>query len=130
MGQQKLIVTVYGREQICASCVGAPGSRDTYEWLQAAIGRKYDTSDIEYKYIDMDETGHSDKHQNMIEQMEEEDMLYPLVMMDDDIVAEGIPHLKAIFREVDDRGITLKQTEPSSKQINLSKLRNLNIFPF
>src|SRR5690625_1195443 len=111
MDKQKLNVTVYGREQICASCVGAPGSKDTYEWLQAALNRKYDTSDIEYTYIDMDQTGHSEKHQNMIEQMEEEDMFYPLVMMNDDIVAEGIPHLKAIFKEVDNRGIPLKQVD-------------------
>src|SRR5690625_4819096 len=103
------MITIYGRDQICASCVGAPGSKDTYEWLQAAINRKYDTESINYKYVDMDEQGHAEKDQLMVEQMEVEDMFYPLVMMDDDIVAEGIPHLKKIFKEIEERGILQKQ---------------------
>lgn len=111
MGDHSLLVTVYGREQICASCVGAPGSKDTYEWLQAAIGRKYDTTNVAYEYIDMDADGHRPEHVEMIEQMEEEDMFYPLVLMNGEIVAEGIPHLKAIFREMDERGIPVQSVE-------------------
>src|SRR5699024_4904133 len=108
LSEDKLMITIYGREQICASCVGAPGSKDTYEWLQAAINRKYNSESIIYKYVDMDEEGHEEKDQLMIEQMEEEDMFYPLVMMGDEIVAEGIPHLKKIFKEVEERGILEK----------------------
>lgn len=111
MANQDLIVTVYGRKQICASCVGAPGSKDTYEWLQAAIGRKYDTSNVSYQYIDMDLDTHEEEHLKMIEQMEEEDIFYPLVLMNEDIVAEGIPNLKMIFREIDERGIPLREEE-------------------
>lgn len=99
--KQKIQVTVYGRDQICASCVGAPGSKDTYEWLQAAISRKYDANDFGYEYIDMDEPQSEAKHQQMIEQMEEEDFLYPLVLMNEEIVAEGIPHLKKVFQSID-----------------------------
>ncbi|MBP1969529.1 disulfide oxidoreductase YuzD [Virgibacillus natechei] len=33
MDTNKVMITIYGAEQICASCVGAPGSKDTYEWL-------------------------------------------------------------------------------------------------
>jgi len=111
MEKDSLVVTVYGRDQICASCVGAPGSKDTYEWLQAAIGRKYNTENVQYEYIDMDENNQPTKHKEMIEQMEEEDMFYPLVLMNDEIVAEGIPHLKAIFREIEARGIPLIHVE-------------------
>ncbi|HLR64175.1 MAG TPA: YuzD family protein [Pseudogracilibacillus sp.] len=111
MTTENLIVTVYGRKQICASCVGAPGSKDTYEWLQAAIGRKYNTDKVTYEYIDMDLTSHDDKHLSMIEQMEEEDMFYPLVLMNDEIVAEGIPNLKLIFREIDERGVPLLESK-------------------
>lgn len=39
MSTKDVTLTVYGAEEICASCVGAPCSKDTYEWLQAAIGR-------------------------------------------------------------------------------------------
>lgn len=111
MSENALLVTVYGREQICASCVGAPGSKDTYEWLQAAIDRKYDTANVTYEYVDMDEHGHPVNHVEMIEQMEEEDMFYPLVLMNGEIVAEGIPHLKAIFKEVEARGVPIVETK-------------------
>lgn len=96
-----LKITVYGRDQICASCVGAPSSTETYEWLQAAIGRKYDSTKFEYEYVDMDKMQSEEKHQKMIEQMEEEDFLYPLVLLNDEIVAEGIPHLKQIYKAID-----------------------------
>lgn len=97
----KYYLTVYGREQICASCVGAPGSKDTYEWLQAAIKRKYNHDDFVYEYVDMDEKQENEKHRKMIEQMEEEDMFYPLVTLNDKIIAEGIPNLKSVFKEID-----------------------------
>ena|SRR5690625_4102095 len=97
----KYHLTVYGREQICASCVGAPGSKETYEWLQAAIKRKYNPDDFVYEYVDMDENQTNEKHQKMIEQMEEEDMFFPLVTLNDKIIAEGIPNLKAVFKEID-----------------------------
>lgn len=97
----KYHITVYGREQICASCVGAPGSKETYEWLQAAIRRKYNEADFQYEYVDMDEMQRDEKHQQMIEKMEEEDMFYPLILLNDEIIAEGVPHLKKIFQAID-----------------------------
>lgn len=39
--EKKVAIQVYGAEQICASCVGAPSSKDTFEWLKAALSRKY-----------------------------------------------------------------------------------------
>jgi len=98
---ETLKITIYGREQICASCVGAPGSKDTYEWLQAAIGRKYGNEQFQYEYVDMDEAQTEEKHRSMIHQMEEEDFLYPLVLLNDDIIAEGIPHLKKIYQAIE-----------------------------
>src|SRR5699024_12009797 len=100
MTEQNIKIKVYGREQICASCVGAPGSRDTYEWLQAAIGRKYSTDKIKYSYIDIDEpvTDQSDK--KFITKMFEEDMFYPIVFVNDEMVAEGIPRLKTIYQSL------------------------------
>lgn len=97
----KYHITVYGREQICASCVGAPGSKETYEWLQAALNRRYDANDFSYDYIDMDEEPTSEKHRKMIEKMEEEDLFYPLVLLNDEIIAEGIPNAKKIFNAIE-----------------------------
>lgn len=99
--QNEALLKVYGREQICASCVGAPGSKDTFEWLQAAIDRKYDTSKMNYEYIDMDKPQENEHEARFIEQMEEEDWLYPLVTLNGSIIAEGIPHIKKIYQAVD-----------------------------
>ncbi len=40
MPSTKPMIEIYGTAVICASCVNAPSSKDTYEWLQAAINRK------------------------------------------------------------------------------------------
>lgn len=103
-------ITVYGAEQICASCVGAPGSKDTYEWLQAAIGRKYVSDPIQYEYIDINEPQEDEKHQQFIERIFEEDLFYPIVFVNDEMVAEGIPRLKTIYEALDKYDLPLQQS--------------------
>ncbi|MGF7013411.1 disulfide oxidoreductase YuzD [Ornithinibacillus bavariensis] len=103
----KVMITVYGAEQICASCVGAPGSKDTYEWLQAAIARKYEDNVIEYEYIDINKPQQDEKHQNFIERIFDEDLFYPIVFVNDEMVAEGIPRLKTIYEALDNRNVKL-----------------------
>jgi len=105
MGKEKVTITVYGAEQICASCVGAPGSKDTYEWLQAAIGRKYATDNMEYEYIDIDHPPEVEKHQQFVQRIFDEDMFYPIVFVNKELVAEGIPRLKTIFQQLDKCGV-------------------------
>jgi disulfide oxidoreductase YuzD len=34
-------IILYGAEQLCPSCVNLPSSKETFEWLQAAIARKF-----------------------------------------------------------------------------------------
>src|SRR5699024_700566 len=99
--QNKTVLKVYGRKQICASCVGAPSSCDIFKWLKAAIDRKYDTSKMNYEYIDIDKPQENEQEARFIEQMEEEDWLYPLVTLNGSIIAEGIPHIKKIYQAVD-----------------------------
>ena len=41
MEKKKIEIQVYGAEQICASCVNLPSSKDTCEWLEAALQRKF-----------------------------------------------------------------------------------------
>jgi disulfide oxidoreductase YuzD len=97
LGINKVNITVYGAEQICASCVGAPGSKDTFEWLQAAIARKYEDDTIQYEYVDINTPQESEKHQSFVERIIEEDLFYPIVMVNDEMIAEGIPRLKVIY---------------------------------
>ncbi|SHG42416.1 YuzD family protein [Ornithinibacillus halophilus] len=107
----EILITVYGADQICASCVGAPGSKDTYEWLQAAIGRKYVDDSIRYNYIDIENPPEEPKHQQFVERIWEEDLFYPIVFVNDDMVAEGIPKLKDIYFALDKENISLRQQE-------------------
>src|SRR5699024_2449143 len=97
-----ITITIYGRDQSCGSCVAGPRSTGSCEWTEAAPGRKYASSAFQFEYIDMDQEQTEEKHQQMIAQMEEEDYLYPLVLLNGDIVAEGIPQLKPIYRAVEE----------------------------
>ena len=49
----KISVVVYGAEVVCASCVNAPTSIDTYQWLQALLLRKFPQHHFEFTYIDL-----------------------------------------------------------------------------
>ncbi|WP_121639419.1 YuzD family protein [Virgibacillus sp. Bac330] len=104
----KIHITVYGAEQVCASCVGAPSSKDTYEWLQAALGRKYDTEVIIYEYVDIKNPPPVEKHQQFAERIIEKDLFYPVVFINDELVAEGIPRLKTIYRALDQYELPLQ----------------------
>lgn len=116
---ENLIITIYGADQICASCVGAPGSKDTYEWLQAAIGRKYVDDKITYEYIDIDSPPKEEKHKNFIKRIFDEDLFYPIVFVNDVMVAEGIPRLKTIYKELDERNVPAQEWTHEYKLANV-----------
>src|SRR5699024_9178395 len=99
--QNETVLKVYGRNQMCARSAGAASSWVTFEWLQAEIGRKYDTSKMNDADIDMDKPQEDEQEARYIEQMEEEDWLYPLVTLNGSIIAESIPHIKKIYNAVD-----------------------------
>ncbi|GEP83956.1 putative disulfide oxidoreductase [Staphylococcus piscifermentans] len=100
----KVSVVVYGADVVCASCVNAPTSKDTFDWLQALLKRKYPEINFEYTYIDFqkDTENLSDHDQQYIEQLENDELFYPLVTMDDMLVADGFIQSKQITRFVDE----------------------------
>ena len=53
MTEKVVEISIFGAEQICASCVNLPSSIDTYEWLQAAIGRKFPNQPLNFTYTDI-----------------------------------------------------------------------------
>ncbi|WP_404453869.1 YuzD family protein [Virgibacillus necropolis] len=108
MGDKKVVITVYGAEQICASCVGAPGSKDTYEWIQAAVGRKYIDGVVNYNYIDIDQPQTDEKHIAFVERIVDEDLFHPIVFVNDNMVGEGIPRLKSIYQALDKLDVPLQ----------------------
>ncbi|KFE41423.1 YuzD family protein [Staphylococcus agnetis] len=100
----KVSVVVYGADVICASCVNAPSSQNTYEWLQSILARKYPNIQFEYTYIDIekDTENLSDHDLQFIEQIQEGELFYPLVTMNDEYVTDGYVQLKPITRFIDE----------------------------
>jgi len=101
-------VTVYGADTICPSCVGAPSSKETYEWLEAALGRKFPNQPFSMDYVDLNEEQQDQKKAAFVERVREEDLFYPVVLIGDDIVGEGNPRLKAVFSEFEKNGYQAK----------------------
>ncbi|WP_407676489.1 YuzD family protein [Perspicuibacillus lycopersici] len=105
MGHFKPVeITIYGAEQICASCVNLPSSKETYEWLEAALTRKYPNQPFSMNYVDIMNPPAEEKLQAFAQRVIEEDMFYPVVLIEDQIVAEGNPRLKTIYVEMEKYG--------------------------
>lgn len=100
----KVSVVVYGAEIICASCVNAPTARNTYDWLQPLLQRKFPDIDFEFTYIDFqnDTENLSDHDQQFIERIQDDELFYPLVTMNDEYVADGYIQTKQITKFVDE----------------------------
>lgn len=104
MNENKVVIEIYGADIICASCVNAPSSKDTYEWLQAALDRKYPNQPYEIEYIDIDAEITDDRKNEIAEQVRNDEFFYPLVMIDGEMIAEGHVQLKPIFSTLEKSG--------------------------
>ena len=96
----KISVVVYGADVVCASCVNAPTSKDTFEWLQPLLKRKFPKHHFEFTYIDIrnDTENLTDHDMQFIERINEDELFYPLVTMNDEYVADGYIKYKQITR--------------------------------
>ncbi|MDL5042356.1 YuzD family protein [Heyndrickxia coagulans] len=102
--EKKVAIQVYGAEQICASCVGAPSSKDTFEWLKAALSRKYPGQPFDIQYIDIFAPGDDQKVRAFAQKVMDEDLFYPVVVIEGEPVAEGNPRLKKIYAVMEQYG--------------------------
>ena len=89
-------ITVYGAEVQCASCVGAPSSIETYDWLQSALGRKYPEQTFDFEYIDFEQSD-----DDIAQAIKEDEWFYPLVLLDGEVVDEGVVQLRKIYAAID-----------------------------
>ncbi|WP_445002813.1 DUF1462 family protein [Exiguobacterium alkaliphilum] len=89
-------ITVYGTEVQCASCVGAPSSIETYEWLQSALGRKYPEHHFEFEYIDFEKV-----EDEFSEALKQDEWFYPLVLLNGEVVDEGVVQLRKVYAAID-----------------------------
>lgn len=104
MKAKHVTVEVYGADVVCASCVNAPTSKDTYEWLDAAIQRKYPNHPFKIVYIDIESVIEDERQRILAEQVKEEEYFYPLVIVDEEVIGEGYIQLKPIFNELEKHG--------------------------
>ena len=105
MSTEKVIIEVYGTNIICASCVNAPSSIDTYEWLQAALGRKFPQAEINYRYIDIEGQIENERDEDYASRIQDDEFFYPLVLVNDEVVGEGYIDLKPIVTKLQSLGI-------------------------
>ncbi|MCR0881874.1 YuzD family protein [Staphylococcus aureus] len=98
-------VVVYGEDVICASCVNAPTSKDIYDWLQPLLKRKYPNISFKYTYIDItkDNDNLTNHDLQFIERIEQDELFYPLITMNDEYVADGYIQTKQITRFIDQK---------------------------
>lgn len=104
MAQEKLTVEVYGADIVCASCVNAPSSKDTYEWLEAAISRKFPEHQITFSYIDIEQPIKDEKQQSIANQIANDEFFYPLIMINEEVIGEGYIQLKPVFSALEKYG--------------------------
>ncbi|MGG1251744.1 YuzD family protein [Brevibacillus agri] len=98
-------IKVFGTEQFCASCVNLPSAKETAEWLQAALSRKYGSGSIRIVYSDFQHP-QTDDDKSWATRIIEEDLWYPLVVISGEIVGEGNPKLKDIYEKLESMGVT------------------------
>ncbi|KQL21078.1 YuzD family protein [Cytobacillus solani] len=104
--KREVEINVYGAEQLCPSCVNLPSSKETYEWLQAALERKYPHQPFKITYVDIHNPPEDNEKRSFAERVIEEDMFYPVVLIEDQLVGEGNPRLKTIYAEMEKHGYT------------------------
>ncbi|TCP26577.1 disulfide oxidoreductase YuzD [Scopulibacillus darangshiensis] len=99
----KMEMTVYGAEQACPSCLHSPSSRETMEWIRAAIQRKYPDSSISIRYVDINQP-ETDEDKTFTDKILNDELFYPLVVTNGKVIGEGNPRLKTIFQTIEENG--------------------------
>lgn len=98
----KFAVNVYGRDIICESCTDALSSRETYDWLSRVLPEKYINDNFYVSYIDIDkDLNLSDFDEHIIEQIDDDELFYPLVVINDEIIQHGNVQIEPITKWID-----------------------------
>ncbi|MDT8858629.1 YuzD family protein [Alkalihalobacillus sp. MEB130] len=95
-------ISVYGAEEKCASCIHLPSAKETMEWLEAAITRKFPLVSFDFEYVDIEEPPNDKTHIHYSDAIKDEEYFYPLVVLEGEVVAEGNPNLKEIYGKIEE----------------------------
>ncbi|KYG33536.1 YuzD family protein [Alkalihalobacillus trypoxylicola] len=100
--KQSFTFKVYGADEKCASCIHLPSAKETSEWLEAAITRKFPEQSIQFFYLNIDDDLNEEEDQKYSQAIKEEEYFYPLVVLNGEVVGEGNPNLKVISKRIED----------------------------
>ncbi|WP_017186768.1 DUF1462 family protein [Alkalibacillus haloalkaliphilus] len=103
--ERQVELVVYGAEVLCPSCVNLPSSKEQYDWLQAAISRKYGKNGVTYKYVDIFNPPEEEPYKDFATRVVNEDMFYPVVLVEGEVVGEGNPRLKTVYKALEKHGL-------------------------
>jgi len=78
MTEKVVEISIFGAEQICASCVNLPSSIETYEWLQAAISRKFPNQPFNFTYTDIFQPSEDEEKKQFAQRVIDEDLFWPV----------------------------------------------------
>ncbi|RPJ95471.1 DUF1462 family protein [Rummeliibacillus sp. TYF005] len=104
MTNNSISIEIFGASVQCASCVNAPSSKDTFEWLKAAIDRKYPNNPYNISYIDIKQPIENDRHAKWAQRVMDDEFFYPLVLINNEVIGEGYIQLKPIYQELEKLG--------------------------
>jgi disulfide oxidoreductase YuzD len=85
-------VCVYGVDIGCSGCNHLPSTQETVTWLQAIFLRKYGQQ-IKVRCIDIDHPV-NEKEAALSKQIIKQNLLYPVIIIEGEIVSEGNPRLR------------------------------------
>lgn len=108
MNNLQPVIEIFGADIICASCVNAPSSKDTYEWLEAAISRKYPNQPFSIRYVDIESELQNERDQQYAARIQDDEFFYPLVLINDEVVGEGYIQLKHVTEKLESLGFMAK----------------------
>lgn len=100
MTVKKIMLTVYGAEEKCASCIHLPSAKETKEWLEAALKRKFPDRHLEFRYVDIESPELAEDRQ-WSQAILNDDYFYPLVVLNGEVAAEGDPHLPRLVKQIE-----------------------------
>ncbi|ADH98688.1 YuzD family protein [Salisediminibacterium selenitireducens] len=99
MTMKPVQITIFGAEQKCASCIHLPSAKETMEWLEAALTRKFPDKKLAFTYVDIEDP-QSQEEKEWAEAILNDEYFYPLVLINGEVSAEGDPHLPALVKQI------------------------------
>lgn len=102
----KMEILVYGAEILCASCVNAPSSIETASWLEAAFARRYNPEHFQVRFVDIFNP-QTESEKLFSQRVIDEDLWYPVVVVEDTVISEGNPQLKSVFQSLEEKGLAV-----------------------